>query len=369
MKLSRVRGATSNIFDLFLQDSSSTTGAGKTGLSSSSAGLVVAVKRELASTYTVYAQASSNIESITTIGTFAAPTASKCRFKEIDATNAPGMYQLMLADALFDAGDASRWITGLVFGASGLAPVPFEIALDAINRQDAVRMGLTALPNAAAEASGGLPTLSAAQASNGTIQANVHRWLTATPNALQAGRVDTYLGAVAAGVIAAASFAANALDAVWSTATRILTAGTNIVLAKGTGLTGLNDLDAAGVRGAVGLASANLDTQLAALDSDVTTGTADVLAAIAALNNLSAAQVNAEMVDVLTVDTYAEPSGVPPATTTLERKLGQLYMTLRNGFTVDATDKRFRDDGGSDAWRKPLSDDGTTYTEAEGTAP
>lgn len=123
----------------------------------------------------------------------------------------------------------------------------------------------TALPNAAAEASGGLPTLSAAQASNGTIQANVHRWLTGTPNALQSGRVDSYLGAVASGVIAAASFAANALDAVWSTATRVLTAGTNIVLAKGTGVTGFNDLDAAGVRAAVGLASANLDTQLAAL--------------------------------------------------------------------------------------------------------
>jgi hypothetical protein len=81
----------------------------------------------------------------------------------------------------------------------------------------------TALPNAAAEASGGLPTLSAAQASNGTINANVHRWLTGTPNALQSGRVDSYLGAAAAGVIAAATFAANALDAVWSTAARTLT--------------------------------------------------------------------------------------------------------------------------------------------------
>lgn len=104
--------------------------------------------------------------------------------------------------------------------------------------------GLTALPDAAAEASGGLPTLSAAQASNGTINANVHRWLTGTPNALQSGRVDAYLGAVASGVIAAGSFAANALDAVWSTTTRLLTAGTNIVLAKGTGVTGFNDIAA-----------------------------------------------------------------------------------------------------------------------------
>jgi len=58
---------------------------------------------------------------------------------------------------------------------------------------------------------------------------------------------------------------ADVATAVWGAATRILTAGTNIVLAKGTGVTGFNDLDAAGVRTAVGLASANLDTQLDAL--------------------------------------------------------------------------------------------------------
>lgn len=52
---------------------------------------------------------------------------------------------------------------------------------------------------------------------------------------------------------------------VWAVATRVLTAGTNIVLAKGTGVTGFNDLDAAGVRSAVGLASANLDTQIGTL--------------------------------------------------------------------------------------------------------
>lgn len=74
----------------------------------------------------------------------------------------------------------------------------------------------------------------------------------------------------AAGAITAAKFAANALDAVWSTASRVLTAGTNIVLAKGTGVTGFNDLDASGVRGAVGLASANLDTQLATINAKTT---------------------------------------------------------------------------------------------------
>lgn len=70
----------------------------------------------------------------------------------------------------------------------------------------------------------------------------------------------------------AAALAADAgteiATAVWANGTRVLTAGTNIALAKGTGVTGFNDLDAAGVRSAVGLASANADTQLAAIKTD-----------------------------------------------------------------------------------------------------
>lgn len=41
-----------------------------------------------------------------------------------------------------------------------------------------------------------------------------------------------------------------AADKAWGTAARLLTAGTNIVLAKGTGVTGFNDLDTAGVAAA-----------------------------------------------------------------------------------------------------------------------
>lgn len=64
---------------------------------------------------------------------------------------------------------------------------------------------------------------------------------------------------------------------------------------------GLSTLNAAGVRTAIGLASANLDTQLDALptNTELTTALASAddatLTAIAALNNLSAAQVNAEV--------------------------------------------------------------------------
>lgn len=67
---------------------------------------------------------------------------------------------------------------------------------------------------------------------------------------------------------------ADTATAVWAAVTRTLTAGTNIVLAKGTGVTGLNDLDAAATRAAVGLAAANLDTQLDALPTNSELGVA-----------------------------------------------------------------------------------------------
>ncbi len=54
-------------------------------------------------------------------------------------------------------------------------------------------------------------------------------------DAIQAAKIQD-------GAFTAAKFAAGAFDAVWTVATRLLTAGTNIVLAKGVGLTGLNDI-------------------------------------------------------------------------------------------------------------------------------
>jgi hypothetical protein len=66
--------------------------------------------------------------------------------------------------------------------------------------------------------------------------------------------------------VTATGFSTHSPADVWAHGTRTLTSGANIVLAKGTGITGFNDLDAAGVRSAVGLAAANLDTQLSPLD-------------------------------------------------------------------------------------------------------
>ena len=88
---------------------------------------------------------------------------------------------------------------------------------------------------------------------------------------------------------------------------------------------------------------------------------------IAALNDISAASVNAEVVDALNTDTYAEPGqGVPAATTSLAAKINYLYKFLRNKKTQTATDLKVFDDAGTTVDHKStVSDNGTTFTKGE----
>lgn len=79
------------------------------------------------------------------------------------------------------------------------------------------------------------------------------------------------------------------------------------------------------------------------------------------------AQVNAEVVDALNVDTYAEPAqGTPAATTTLVQKLGFLYKFMRNRITSTGTTiSVFNDDAATVDHKSTHSDDGTTYDRGE----
>jgi len=80
------------------------------------------------------------------------------------------------------------------------------------------------------------------------------------------------------------------------------------------------------------------------------------------------AAVNAEVLDVLTTDTFGEPTGVPLETASINYKLGTLYKSLINQITVTATKKTFHTTAGVADWEKDLSDTGTTYTETKGNA-
>ena len=115
---------TSNVIRVKLMDSTSTTGGGLTGLTSSSSGLKVAVIGISASSPTTYTAAGSTIDTIATLGTWAAPTTNHCRFKEIDATNMPGVYELQFSDTVFSS-YASVIIS--ISGATNLAQFDTEI--------------------------------------------------------------------------------------------------------------------------------------------------------------------------------------------------------------------------------------------------
>lgn len=88
---------------------------------------------------------------------------------------------------------------------------------------------------------------------------------------------------------------------------------------------------------------------------------------ITGFNDLSAAAVNAELVDCLNVDTYAEPGqGAPAATASLVAKIGHLYKAARNKKTQTATTfSLFADDATTVDTKSTVSDDGTTFTFGE----
>jgi hypothetical protein len=144
MKLSIQAGSTSQTINVFIQDSSSTTGAGLAGLVYGSSGL------------TAYYALPKAAAAAITLATLAAITTawSSGGFKEIDATNMPGWYRLDIPDAALASG---RFVSIHLQGATNMAPLPIEIELTGWNNQDAVHGGMTALPNVAAGISGGMP--------------------------------------------------------------------------------------------------------------------------------------------------------------------------------------------------------------------
>lgn len=78
------------------------------------------------------------------------------------------------------------------------------------------------------------------------------------------------------------------------------------------------------------------------------------------------AEVNAEVVDALNVDTYAESAAVPAATASLVAKIGWLAVLARNKFLQTATTSTLRNDADSASIATAtVSDDGTTFTRAE----
>lgn len=128
-----------------------------------------------------------------------------------------GYYRLDVADAAFATGSNGVLVGGAV---TGMVVIACYAPLVDFNPQDAVRLGLTALPNAAADGAGGLPISDAGgldlDAKIGAltftvankVDANVTH---AAGTAWGSGAITA--GAIATGAITSAKFAAGAIDA------------------------------------------------------------------------------------------------------------------------------------------------------------
>ncbi len=174
-KFSYEHGSSSVMLTVFIQDSSETDGSGKTGLAFGDTGLIISTRADVEATPVTYTSAASTIEGITTLGTYAAPTATKCRFKEVDATNQPGYYEIHLADARYAVSGAAS-INVAIHGVANAAQTNFEIQLS-------------------------------------PVPANVTEWRGAIPNALVSARVDSLVGSMGASVLTSSAIANNAITA------------------------------------------------------------------------------------------------------------------------------------------------------------
>lgn len=124
---------------------------------------------------------------------------------------------------------------------------------------------------------------------------------------------------------------------------------------------------ASAIRSAIGLASANLDTQLDALPT-AAENTAAVWAAASRtltantnFNDPTAAAIAAAVV----AETMTELSAIPSASPTLKQAIALLYMALRNKVDVTGSAKEIHTDAGTVLATKALTDDGSTYSEAK----
>jgi hypothetical protein len=152
-----------------------------------------------------------------------------------------------------------------------------------VDLSDVVRMGLTALPNATPGAAGGVFIAGSNAA-------------TSVTTALTANIIGNVTGNLSGSVGSVTGLTASNLDT---------TVSSRLASASYTA-----PLSAAGVRTAVGLASANLDTQLAAIDTD----TGDIAAIKAKTDSLTftvANQIDANIQAVNDVALVGNGSGVP----------------------------------------------------------
>lgn len=285
-KLWVVKGKTSKLVRIFIQDSSSTTGAGLTGLTSGSSGLVCSRSRDDDGN----AGATSITLSAGTRGTW-----SSGGFVEKDSTKQPGVYEFGVPNAALATGSESVLIEFL--GATNMAPLPLEIELTGVDNQDATKFGMTRVVANADQLAGQTVTAAAgvtfpgSVASPTNITAGVITTVTTVTNQLTAAAIATGVWQdTTAGDFTTAS----------SIGKSLFTSGNAPGAASGLALVGSNVGAATSVSGAVGSVTGAVGSVTGAVGSVGAGGIAAASFAANAIDNAALATSAAnEIADAL----------------------------------------------------------------------
>lgn len=267
---------------------------------------------------------------------------------ETDATNMPGVYELLLdEDMTIDAGDDSQEMVFHITQAS-MAPVTRVIEL--------YRPKLTA---------GQTLTVTASRAET-SVQSIAANAITAT--AIATGAITS--GKFAASAINAAAIATDAITSAKIAASALNGKGDWNIGKTGYSLTqsfpsNFADLAITVTTGQVTVGTNNDKTGYTASTVSDKTGysISGTKTTLDALNDITAANVNTEVSDVLKTDTVTLPGQTaPPATPTLEQAISWLYKVFRNKTDQTTTLWQLYDDAGTTV------DSKATVSESAGTA-
>jgi hypothetical protein len=337
------RNSTGVILPIFIADSS--TGLGKTGLVFNSSGLIASYTSDLSAGVT-----SLTLVSVTTLGTYVSGG-----FKEIDATNQPGWYQLHLPNAVLTSSLAIRWRLITLYGVSGMNPATLRIEIT----NDVVVFGI------AAAATSSTITLASALGANSIPNFSLIRIIQGT-GVGQSRVISGYVDSTKVITVFRAWTTTPDTTSVYS----ILYADLSVIdisgrptvlLSVGTGSGQVNvssgkvpatiatgdDVDGAALKTTVGTAGVGLtnlgDTRIANLDATVSSrasttliGTpagASVSVDIAAINtktaNLPASPASTTNITAGTITTVTNVTNAPTA--------GDLTATMKTSVTTAAT--------------------------------
>jgi hypothetical protein len=292
-------GTTSRPVPVFVQDTSSTTGSGLGSIAHNTAGLVAEYRRAGASAYTAITLSAG------TLGTWSSGG-------WVADGSVAGRYELDLPDAVLAAG--VPWVVVQLRGVTNMLPVLLFIELDAVDYQDAAGFGLSRLDAAistrstyaGADTSGTTTLLSRLSSTRAGYLDNLSAGAVAQASNLAtlAGYVDTEVAAILAIANkldtaleldgAVYRFTVNALELAPSGGGGVAdwTADERTAIRTILGIPGSGTTPTVPSAGALKVIDDLLDTEVAAIQADVTTLLTRLSSARAGyLDNLSAGAV------------------------------------------------------------------------------